>query len=353
MTPDFEPVREAFRELVASGREIGAGLSIWHGGREVVCLSGGTKNAAAEPWADDTLVHTYSTGKPMAAFTALIAVARGQLSLDEPLATAWPAYGAQGKGGTTLRQVLSHTAGQPSFPESAKGLDLLDAEGLIRTLEESAPTTEPGSTICEHALTYGHLIEGALEAADAGTVSSLLRQIADEAGWDLHFGVPEGDLSRVADLEYLNPEWPSATQNPLLAYPAGTRDVGILNSTRWRRGSFPAIGLHASASGLAKFYWQLTRPDGPVAHTIGPELLREYTAVQASGLDHYLGHDVEWTLGFQIDEGDIVMGGVGGSGAWYSPELDYSMAYVTRGLGDHERSIEVWHTVVECLSGDR
>ncbi|MDQ3158401.1 MAG: serine hydrolase, partial [Actinomycetota bacterium] len=200
---------------------------------------------------------------------------------------------------------------------------------------------------------YGHLIEGALEAAEAGTVSSLLREIADPAGWDLYFGVPEAELARVADLAYLDPGWPAATQNPLFAYPAGTRDVSILNSTRWRPGSFGAIGLHASASGLAKFYWQLTRPDGPVARAIGPELLREYTSVHASGLDQYLEHDVEWTLGFQIDEGDIVMGGVGGSGAWYSPELDYSLAYVTRGLGDHERSIEIWHAVVECLSGDR
>lgn len=90
-----------------------------------------------------------------------------------------------------------------------------------------------------------------------------------------------------------------------------------------------------------------------MARAIGPELLREYTAVQASGQDHYLEHNVEWTLGFQIDEGDIVTGGVGGSGTWYSPELDYSLAYVTRGLGDHERSIEIWHSVVECLSGDR
>ncbi|MGZ5369001.1 MAG: hypothetical protein ACXWXV_07325, partial [Aeromicrobium sp.] len=76
MTPEFGPVRELFGELVDSGREIGAGLSIW-------------------------------------------------------------------KGGTTLRQVLSHTAGQPAFPESARGLDLLDAGGLIRALEESAPIAEP------------------------------------------------------------------------------------------------------------------------------------------------------------------------------------------------------------------
>lgn len=350
---DFEPVREAFGELIDSGREIGAGLSLWHGGREVVCLSGGTRNAAGDPWTDDTLVHTYSTGKPLAALTALIAVARGQLSLDEPLSRAWPAYGAHGKDWTTLRQVLSHTAGQPYFPETAKDLDLLDNAGLIHTLEETEPLTEPGSTICEHALTYGHLIDGALGAAGAGSVSSILRDLSDGAGWDFFFGVPDADLGRVADLDYLTPDWPSAHEGPAFAYPAGTRDVGILNSTRWRQGSFPAIGLHATASGLAKFYWWLTRESGPVARSIGSDLLREYTSVQASGFDHYLEHHVAWTLGFQIDEGDITMGGAGGSGAWYSPELDYSMAYATRGLGDHGRDIALWRAAVACLSETR
>ncbi|MGZ5407082.1 MAG: serine hydrolase domain-containing protein [Aeromicrobium sp.] len=353
MTPEFGPVRELFGELIDSGREIGAGLSIWKGGREVVSLSGGTRSATGEPWTGDTLVHTFSTGKPLAALAALIAVARGRLSLDEPLAATWPAYGAHGKGGTTLRQVLSHTAGQPAFPESARGLDLLDAGGLIRALEESAPIAEPGSTICEHALTYGHLIDGALAAAGAGTVPSLLRETADEAGWDVHFGVPTDGLVRVADLEYLDPGPPSARKGPAFAYPAGTLDVDVLNSTRWRQGSFPAIGLHASASGLAKSYWELTQSDGPVVRAIGPELLQEYTAVQASGLDHYPQRDVEWTLGFQIDEGDITMGGLGGSGAWYSPGLDYSLGYVTRGLGDHERVTDLWHAVVACLSDER
>lgn len=349
---DFGPVRERFGQLLADGREIGAGLAIWQDGQEVLSLAGGSRSAGGDPWTPDTLVHTYSTGKPMAALAALLAVARGQLSLDDPIARVWPAYAVRGKGATTLRQVLSHTAGQPAFPNSARALDLLDKERLIQTLEGAAPQTEPGSTIAEHALTYGHLIDGALAAAGAGTTAGLLHELAGPAGWDLHFGVPASELGRVADLAFLSPDWPATVDNPAVTNPEGSRDLTILNSTRWRRASFPAIGLHASASGLARFYWQLMRPDGPVARSIGPELLHEYTSVQAAGFDHYLDRDVAWTLGFQIDEGDLTMGGLGGSGAWYSPELGYSMAYVTRGLGDHERVTELWQVALNCLAAD-
>lgn len=344
----FEPVEQLLDQLVEEGEEIGAGLSIWHLGEEVVRASAGSRNDAGDPWTDDTLVHTYSVGKPMAALAALIAVARGRLTLDDPLSEIWPAYGVKGKAATTLRQVLSHTAGQQYFP--ASDVDLFDAEGLIRTLEEATPTNKPGSTIAEHTLTYGHLIDGALSAAGAPSVAETLREIATEAGWDLHFGVPEHELGRVADLDYLDPDWPEQGNAKAFAVPEGTRDIEILNSDRWRRASFPAIGLHASAAGLAKFYWQLTQPDGPVFNAIGAELLHDYITVQASGPDLLLKRDVDWTLGFQIDEGDITMGGAGGSAGWYDPELHYSLGFVTRGLADHERVIALWHEVVACLA---
>ena len=37
-------------------------------------------------------------------------------------------------------------------------------------------------------------------------------------------------------------------------------------------------------------------------------------------------------------------------GTWYAPGLDYSLAFVTRGLGDHDRMDELWHATVRCLS---
>lgn len=344
----FEPVRELLESFVDQGREIGAGLSIWHHGKEALLVSAGTVDDSGDPWRDDTLVHTYSVGKPMAALAALVAVARGQLTLDGPLADVWPAYGVRGKGSTTLRHVLSHTAGQQYFPPSDAGL--FDTTGLIRSLEDGTPAAKPGTLIAEHALTYGHLIDGALAAAGAPSVAETLAEIAAEADWDLHFGVPDHELDRIADLAYLQPDWVEQNDSKAFAHPAGSLDISILNSRRWRQHSFPAIGLHTTASGLAKFYWDLTNDDGPVADAIGIDLLSEYINVQAAGPDQLLKRDVEWTLGFLIDEDDITMGGIGGSAGWYDAELDYSFGFVTRGLADHDRATELWHATIACLA---
>ena len=114
----------------------------------------------------DTLVMTYSTAKPFAALAALTAVADGAIGLDQPIADVWPEYAAHGKGGTTLRHVLSHQAGMYVFPEEALSIDALDTEGLIDSLARAVPLHPPGEGAGEHALTYGHLLDGSRTPRD-------------------------------------------------------------------------------------------------------------------------------------------------------------------------------------------
>ena len=342
--PDFSTVATVLEGLVESGAEIGAGVSVWQDGHEVVNAVAGTRNAAGDPWQLDTLVMTYSTAKPFAALAALTAVADGAIGLDQSIADVWPAYPAHGKGATTLRHVLSHQAGMYVFPEEALSIDALDTEGLIDSLASAVPLHPPGEGAGEHALTYGHLLDGVVRHATGESLTDRFSALARENGWDLHLTVAEHDLSRVADLDYLEPGWPEShlgdpttLMGAVLSRPAGVLDVDLVNSRAWRTGSFPAINLHATASALAGFYAHLLDEDGPVARRLGTDLHREYTTLQVSGTDLVLGFEIGWTLGFQRDPTEIGMGGVGGSSAWLAYDKDQSCAYVTRGLKDHDR----------------
>ncbi len=102
---------------------------------------------------------TYSVAKPFAALTALNAVADGAIQLDQRVADVWPEYAAAGKAATTVRQVLSHSAGLPCFPESAASIEYDDRETLVAMLAAAPPEHEPGTAVAEHALTYGHLCD--------------------------------------------------------------------------------------------------------------------------------------------------------------------------------------------------
>lgn len=347
----MHPVVSLLDGFAADGREPGGAVCVIRAGEVVAEHHVGTRDGTA-PWTTDTLVMTYSVAKPFAALTVLSVVAAGRLALDQPVSEVWPDYAAHGKGATTVRHVLAHQAGLSCFPEAAADLAYDDRAGLTALLAAAEPQHPPGAAVAEHALTYGHLCDALVRAATGEDLADRFAAIAARHGWDLHLRVSRADLGRVADVVPVAADWPRGYLDdprwgPALGRPLGLLDADVLNSERWRTTSFPAIGLHATARGLAAFYSDLLAPDGAVAGLLGPELHREYVGAQATGHDLVLDREVTWTLGFQVDRDDIGMGGAGGSSAWASLGRGYAAAYVTRGLGDHDRADEVW----ELLEG--
>lgn len=342
----------SLEDLAGTGREPGAAVTVRRGGEVLAEVCVGTVDGA-RPWTPDTLVMCYSIAKPLASLTVLSVVAEGRLWLDQPVADVWPEYATAGKERTTVRQLLCHQAGLPSFPEAAAGLAFDDREGLVDLLAAAAPEHGPGEAVAEHALSYGHLLGEVVLRATGESLEDRFARIARERGWDLHLAVPAADEARVATVVPVVVDWPGRylddpTWGPAMGRPTGPLVPEVLNSRRWRTTPFAAVNLHASASGLARFFADLASPDGGVAAVVGPELYAEYVAPQATGVDRVLGREVTWTLGCQLDPGEIGMGGAGGCSAWRSHDLGYSAAYVTRGLGGHDRG-EVAYDVIESV----
>lgn len=303
--------------------------------------AGSSDPEQGDPWREDTLVHTYSTSKPFAALAALSAVGQGALGLDEPVAKYWHEYGRAGKEDSTLRQILTHRAGQPVFPPAAAAVDLVDEEALREVLAESPPETPPGTVVAEHALTYGHLIDGVLRAATGRPLgywfNDIVRPVFSMDAW---FGVQTADLSRA--LEHGLPGRAAQmlvevcpTYERSLAVPHGAMDMSRINSTDFRQSTFAAINLHASARGLARFYSTITQVDGPLRELLGEQLHTEFVTTQVTAVDETIQERVNWTLGMFRTDNFIGMGGLGGSAAYWSFTNNHAVAYVTRRLHDH------------------
>ena len=349
---------EVLDRLVAEGREPGGALAVVRDGVVEVDHPAGTRDGAS-PWTSDTLVMTFSVAKPFAALALLDAVAEGHLDLDQPVVSVWPAFGQSGKEPPTVRHLLSHQAGLPVFPEEASQVEYDDRATLVDLLAKAAPVHPPGAGIAEHALTYGHLLDEVLRRATGEPLAERFARVARAAGWDLHLRVEDHDLPRVATLvectegwrsDYLaDPRW-----GPALGRPPGLLEADVLNSRRFRRTPFPAVALHANAVSLARFYDDVVRPEGLVAGRLGHDLWRAYVEPAATGHDLVLDRPVTWTLGFQVGEEDgrveLGMGGAGGCSAWAEPAAGYGAAYLTRGLGSHERGEAVWEAVASTFS---
>jgi CubicO group peptidase (beta-lactamase class C family) len=352
LVPDADPAAVLDR-LFASGAELGGAVAVVRDGVAVVDHVVGTRDASSA-WTSDTLVMTFSVAKPFAALAVLDAVADGTLALDQRVTDVWPEYGHGGKGGTTVRHLLSHQAGLPVFPEEAREVAYDDRETLVALLAGATPIHPPGSGVAEHALTYGHLLDEVLRRATGEPLARRFSRIAAEAGWDLHLQVEDADLPRVATLVDPEGTWRAGYAadprwGPALSRPPGLLDPDELSSDRFRRTPFPAVALHATALALASFYDQLPHADGYVATRLGHDVWQAYVRPAVTGHDLVLDRTVTWTLGFQVEEEagrtELGMGGAGGCSAWTEPAARYGAAYVTRQLGSHDRGTAVWEAV--------
>src|SRR6185369_15546724 len=157
--PDFWSVARLFKSLIPSPGPGGAALCIYHRGKKVVDLWGGTIDAAGTPWSSDTASVSYSTTKGVASTLLHILVDKGLADYDDPVSKHWPEFAHSGKENITIRQIMSHEAGLYDI----RGMidharRMLDWEYMIRALEAAHPIHEPGKAHGYHGLTYGYLV---------------------------------------------------------------------------------------------------------------------------------------------------------------------------------------------------
>jgi len=361
VAPQFERVQVEFARLFEAGAETGAALAVADRGHTVVDLRGGWRDAEHQhPWAPDTLVNTYSVGKPIAALCALLLVDRGQLDLDAEVRRYWPHFA---DGGVLVRHVLAHTAGLPAFPIQRPAAALADWDQLTADLASSSPLWPPGTVAAEHVVTYGHLVGELVRRVDGRSLGRFLsEEIALPWRLDLGFGLDADAQRRCADLEYGEPGWPQSVRGEpgslraqAFASPAGCLDLKVINSPLWRGAEIPAVNLHATAVALARLYQGLLAAgslDG--VQLWSPASLAEALRVQYDGPDVLLGRTVRWTLGMQLDDdGSWGMGGVGGSIGYADPARGYAFAYVTRRLANFDRVDALADTVNQIFDESR
>jgi CubicO group peptidase (beta-lactamase class C family) len=68
------------------------------------------------PMRRDTIFDVASMTKLFTSIAAVQLIEAGRIGLDTPVATYLPAFAADGKGGITIRNLLTHTSGLPADP---------------------------------------------------------------------------------------------------------------------------------------------------------------------------------------------------------------------------------------------
>ena len=341
----FDGLREAFREKLDSGDEVGASLAVVEHGKPVVDLWGGfTDETRTTPWARDTITNVWSITKTVTSLAALMLVDRGVLDLDAPVATYWPEFAQNGKAEITVKQVMSHTAGVSGWDLPFDIDKLYDYEAATAHLAAQAPWWEPGTASGYSLLNYGHVVGEIVRRVSGKTLTAFVaEEIAGPLGADFTIGVPRSAYARVSnvippppanlDLSQLPPGHPA-----LRTFTPVPMDATVTYTDAWREAEIGAANGFGNARSVARIQSVITN-GGEVD---GVRLLRQPTIdrifeVQSDGMDLVLFQHLRFGIGFGLpspqeaqlpDRRIAYWGGWGGSIILDDVDRGITFAYV-------------------------
>lgn len=363
----FGKVADAFRANFAERGEVGAACAFYRDGRKVVDLWGGYRDGVTrELWEQDTLVTVFSATKGMSSLVVPVAVSRGLIDVDAPVATYWPEFAQAGKSAITVRQLLSHQAGLAVLDQRLDLEIAADPDRLADVLAAQKPAWEPGTRHGYHAITLGFYESELIRRTDPQG-RTLGRFFADEVaaplGIEFYIGVP-GDVAdeRIATVHAFKPvemllhldKMPTrmlvSMLNPRGVLSRAMRTLpllmkpGAMNQRDVRAAELPSVNGTGQVRGMAKAYGSLAT--GGEELGLDPETLAllEEPGTDPSGSlrDLVVQMDTRFSLGyvkpfpgFQFGSSPRAYGTPGGGGSlgFVDPDAGVGYAYGMNRLG--------------------
>ena len=376
MTPKkIAKIETLFRENFERRGELGASLSIWENGREVISLAGGfADRKRTRAWTADTPVLVWSCTKAAASACVLHALQREAIPLSSPVSDFWPKFKQGGKEHVTMAQALSHQAGLAALDRPVQALD---HEAVAVALATQVPNWPPGTGHGYHPRTFGPLLDEILRRVDGTPGMTLGRywhtHFAVSLGLDFWIGLPPEKMDAVASV--YPPHTDAPPRSPIFYKALNTKGTltarafgsmrglvgpASMNTPEARRASLPAFGGIGTAHALGKFYAMLAN-GGALEGLRFFETIAPMTTTLTDGPDKVLLRPTAFSAGFMHDPLDesgrkirqlfgpspkaFGQPGAGGSHAFADPENGIAFAYVMNqmepGVMPHQKALGI------------
>jgi CubicO group peptidase (beta-lactamase class C family) len=329
---------------IAAGHHPGAQLALARHGKLALFRSFGHARVAPDVTADArSLFLMYSNTKVVTAAAVWTLVEDGLLRFSDSIAQHVPEFAANGKGGITVLQLLTHQGGFPSAVVPAACHT--DHALLRKTVCDFTLEWTPGSRVYYHPAAAHWVAAVLIEAITGQDFRDYIRSritaplgLADE----IFVGLPEAQLARAANI--YDPQ-----QDGTYVLREGENDAAH------HAAGIPGGGGYGSARGMVAFY-QMLAQGGVLGGTriLAPRTI-EFVTRNFTGdrVDENMGlpmnrgigphsrgeHPVIRGLGAVAHPRTFGHGGVGSSYCWADPTSGVSFAFFS-----NCRQVEPFHT---------
>ena len=202
VAPGFESLKALFTQQMRTLAEENAQLCVYHRGKKVVDLWASAPGN--EAFSGDSLVNIFSSGKSLEAIAIGALVSRGFIDYDATITHYWPEFGAKGKEGVTVADLMRHEAGLANFDTSLDAEDLftenIKKNAVGQVIEQHGLSYSSGGKREYHAITRGWVVNELFRRVDpeGRTIGEFLRQeITGPLGADVVVGVQEQERQRM------------------------------------------------------------------------------------------------------------------------------------------------------------
>lgn len=343
-------VLEVFERNFRDRGELGASISIWWDGRELLSHGHGwCEREKIRPWTTETLVPVYSATKVPAAATLLMALESRGLGPETPVREVWPGFPVPDAG---FNHLLSHQCGLAVLDKRASVFDHRD---VVAAIEAQPPAWTLGEGHGYHPRTFGALMDEPVRRLTGLPLGGYWREmIATPLSLDFWIGLPQPEWPRVArlypgkagkddlaDAFYKQLTTSGTFTRRAFSSPRGLHAIHEMNEPHVWQAGLPALGGVGTASALAKFYQAAI---GSIESPLTPRVRQSLATSLSSGFDRVLLRPTLFTCGAQrdpLDENGVKISriygpsvsafghpGAGGSHGMGDPETGISFAYV-------------------------
>ncbi len=342
-----EVLEEVFELNFLERGEIGASVSVWKHGEEIVHLSRGyTDKSQSTEWTEDTIVPFYSATKGLAAATVLLSLERAGLTPEARVTQVWREFP---QSSATFAELLSHQCGLAALDQR---VSVFNHDEVITAVESQSSNWTHGHGY--HPRTYGFLLDEVVRRLEGEKLGEVFRaEIAGPLNLDLWIGLPEREFDRVATLypgkvnggDFSSDFYKAFHQKDSLvkqafSSPQGLESVQDMNTPAAWQAALPAMGGVGGARGLAAFYQAVLG----YLPGFSEDVRRWMSTPLIQGHDQVLLTPTRFTCGFQMDplgpdevkqrrhygRSPRAFGhpGAGGSHAFADPDSGLSFGYV-------------------------